>query len=311
MTPLVSICCITYNHAPFIRQCLDGFLMQETSFDIEILIHDDCSTDGTTEIIKEYAEKYPDKVFPLYETENQFKKLGTAQIDLFNYDRAQGKYIAYCEGDDYWTDPLKLQKQVNFMEVHSEYSVCFHRYIEIDKDNNFLRNSECDELMKESEEGIDLGLDNYFGHWYAQPTTMLFRKDCHQREWHEIYPHFCDSIEIYLYLREGKCKIMNFVGAAYRKHNGGIATVRNEKEHIEEAIVVADDIYLINKEPYAKTNWKKTILWAISKYEKTDKEAYNNLIRKERLKFPLDMFCIYGKIIKNKIRNKISIFEKK
>ena len=133
-TPLVSVCCITYNHAQFIRKCLDGFLMQETSFPIEILIHDDCSTDGTTEIIREYEAKYPDLIFPLYEEENQYQQGKAAEIDFYNYRRARGKYIAYCEGDDYWTDPLKLQKQVDFMEANPEYGLCY-------TDFNF-----CDEL---------------------------------------------------------------------------------------------------------------------------------------------------------------------
>jgi glycosyltransferase involved in cell wall biosynthesis len=102
--------------------------MQKTDFPIEILIHDDCSTDGTTEIIREYEAKYPDLIFPLYEEENQYQQGKAAEIDFYNYRRARGKYIAYCEGDDYWTDPLKLQKQVDFMEANPEYSVCFHDF---------------------------------------------------------------------------------------------------------------------------------------------------------------------------------------
>ena len=120
--PLVSICCLTYNHVPFIRKCLDGFLMQQTDFPIEILIHDDCSTDGTTEIIRQYEAKYPELIFPLYEEENQYSRGGAGKMDLYNYRRARGKYIAYCEGDDYWTDPLKLQKQVDFLEVFALFS---------------------------------------------------------------------------------------------------------------------------------------------------------------------------------------------
>ena len=122
---MVSICCITYNHAPFIRQCLDGFLMQKTNFAIEVLIHDDASTDGTEEIIREYEAKYPDIIKPLYEKENQWVK-GRRGSAVFNFPRARGKYIALCEGDDYWTDPLKLQKQVEFLEENTDCSLCFH-----------------------------------------------------------------------------------------------------------------------------------------------------------------------------------------
>ena len=96
-------------------QCLDGFMMQQTNFAFEVLIHDDASTDGTTEIIKEYEAKYPEIIKPIYEEENQWVK-GRRGSAVFNFPRAKGKYIAMCEGDDYWTDPLKLQKQVDFLE---------------------------------------------------------------------------------------------------------------------------------------------------------------------------------------------------
>jgi len=122
----VSICCITYNHAPFIRQCLDGFLMQQCNFDFEILIHDDASTDGTQEIIKEYQKKYPEIIKPIIQVENQWSR-GVRGMNLrYNFPRAKGKYIALCEGDDYWSDPLKLQKQVEVLENDPDCSLCFH-----------------------------------------------------------------------------------------------------------------------------------------------------------------------------------------
>ena len=114
--PLVSIGCITYNHAPYIRQCLEGFLMQKTTFPFEIIINDDCSTDGTTEIVKEYADKYPDLIIPIFHEENQYQKGVRGIYAKFVYPKVRGKYIALCEGDDYWIDPLKLQKQVDFLE---------------------------------------------------------------------------------------------------------------------------------------------------------------------------------------------------
>lgn len=122
--PLVSISCITYNHGPYIVQALNGFLMQKTTFPFEVLIHDDASTDGTTEIIKDYAQKYPEIIKPMYEEENQWVK-GRRGSAEFNFPRAKGKYIAFCEGDDYWIDENKLQMQVDFLENNSEYGMCY------------------------------------------------------------------------------------------------------------------------------------------------------------------------------------------
>jgi glycosyltransferase involved in cell wall biosynthesis len=123
-SPIVSICCITYNHARFIRDAIDGFLMQKTDFPVEIIIRDDASTDGTAEIIRRYQEEHPQLIRTIMHTENQFSLGKRAFPEVFAM--ARGKYIALCEGDDYWTDPLKLQKQVNFMEAHPECSVCCH-----------------------------------------------------------------------------------------------------------------------------------------------------------------------------------------
>lgn len=125
--PTVSIICLTYNHASYIRECLDGFLMQQTDFPYEVIIHDDASTDGTTEIIKEYATKYPNIIKPIIQTENQYSKhhkFGLIIEDCFSH--SLGEYIALCEGDDYWTDCQKLQIQVNFMKNHKDYTMCFH-----------------------------------------------------------------------------------------------------------------------------------------------------------------------------------------
>lgn len=124
--PLVSISCITYNHDNYIREAIEGFLMQKTTFPVEILIHDDASTDKTASIVREYEEKYPHLIKPIYQTENQYSKRD-GSIGRIQRGRARGKYYAICEGDDYWTDPLKLQKQVDFLEENPEYSGCSHQ----------------------------------------------------------------------------------------------------------------------------------------------------------------------------------------
>ncbi len=123
---MVSVSCITFDHGRYLRQALEGFLGQKTDFRYEVLIHDDASTDDTVSIIREYAERFPDIIRPMYEEENQYSK-GISNISgVFNFPRARGKYIAMCEGDDYWSDPLKLQKQVDYMEAHPECSLCAH-----------------------------------------------------------------------------------------------------------------------------------------------------------------------------------------
>lgn len=122
----VSICCITYNHALYLRECLDCMLAQKTSFAFEILIHDDASTDGTTGIVQEYQSRFPDIIRPVYQTENQYSQGVKTLVNTFLIPLAQGEYIALCEGDDYWTDPLKLQKQVEVLDANPDIAVCFH-----------------------------------------------------------------------------------------------------------------------------------------------------------------------------------------
>lgn len=125
-TPLVSISCITYNHGPYIRNTLESFLAQKTDFPYEILIHDDASTDDTREILKEYEARYPELIRPIFQVENQYSK-GICNVSgAFNFPRARGRFIAMCEGDDYWTDPEKLQLQADYMRQHPDCAMTFH-----------------------------------------------------------------------------------------------------------------------------------------------------------------------------------------
>ena len=122
--PLVAIHCMVYNHAPYLRDCFEGFVMQQTNFPFVAIVHDDASTDNSADIIREYETRYPHIFKPIYQTENQHSKSGVSVVRLINeaIQKTGAKYIAMCEGDDYWTDPLKLQKQVDFMEANPEYS---------------------------------------------------------------------------------------------------------------------------------------------------------------------------------------------
>lgn len=122
--PCVSICCIAYNQEKYIRNAIESFLMQKSSYSIEILIHDDASTDKTAHIIKTYADQHKN-IKPIFQSKNQFSKnIGSINM-RFVFPKAKGKYIAICDGDDYWTDPYKVQKQVDFLEKNSEYGLVF------------------------------------------------------------------------------------------------------------------------------------------------------------------------------------------
>ena len=124
MEYMVSIICTAYNHERYIRQAIESFLAQKTNFKFEVLINDDASTDRTADIIREYEKRYPEIIFPVYQEKNLYSQ--GIKITPILLERARGKYIAVCEGDDFWLYPYKLQKQVDFLEAHSDYSLCVH-----------------------------------------------------------------------------------------------------------------------------------------------------------------------------------------
>ena len=124
----VSVLCATFNHEDYLRQTLDSFVSQITDFPFEVLVNDDASTDGTAEILREYAAKYPEMIRPFYQKENLYSRRMNV-YDLVFFPAARGKYIALCEGDDYWNDPEKLQRQADWLDKHLDYSACVHNSI--------------------------------------------------------------------------------------------------------------------------------------------------------------------------------------
>lgn len=124
--PLVCVRVATYNQAAFLRQCLDGIVSQQTDFPFVAVVHDDASTDGTTEIVREYAARYPHIIYPLYEEENLYSRRD-GSLGKVMYSNTSGKYLALCEGDDYWIDPHKLQRQVDYLEAHPDCAMVYTR----------------------------------------------------------------------------------------------------------------------------------------------------------------------------------------
>lgn len=171
----VSVFCIVFNHAKYLRNCLDSLVNQVTTFEYEILVHDDCSTDGSIEILQEYERNYPN-IIVLYENENQYSKGVKVTAELI-YPRAKGKYIALCEGDDFWIDVNKLQKQYDFMESHNNCSLCTHNTIKKD-----LSKKNKDSLFNEWKETHKLTQEDVFLHWKIHTTSFFFRHDAYVYE---------------------------------------------------------------------------------------------------------------------------------
>lgn len=270
--PIVSICCLTYNHAPFIKACMDGFLSQQTTFPVEILVHDDASTDGTDSILREYERKYPDMVFPIYEKVNRYSSGYQGQMDIiFNYSRARGKYIASCEGDDYWTDPFKLQKQVDFMESHPEYSVCFHRCKYLYEKTGEIGEDRCGMLFTNGQDGVDVTIEMFFKDWITQPLTMLFRRESFNPKWQKRYKYYRDTHEIYHFLKVGKGYIFSFEGGVYRIHSGGIASILSPMEYSKVYLPIDGELYRKTHEIATKRIYCETLQHSVVTFSKEHK----------------------------------------
>lgn len=132
---MVTVWCLAYNHERYIRKTLEGFVSQKTNFRFQVLVHDDASTDNTQSIIREFEEKYPDIIKPIYQTENQYKK-GVNKLSTFLVPNIKGKYVAFCEGDDYWCDDTKLQQQYDIMEADPDIYMCTHKVQCINEDGS-------------------------------------------------------------------------------------------------------------------------------------------------------------------------------
>lgn len=236
---MVSISCLTYNHAPYIRQCLDGFFMQQCDFDFEVLIHDDASTDGTVDIIKEYQQKYPDIIKPFFQNENQWSKGIRGMNQKFNYPRAAGKYIALCEGDDYWTDPLKLQKQVDFLESNPDFVLSGHKV-------QVIINGE----LKETS-----------GKWQTQ--SLLFRNVL-KKDILNNFPQIVNGDTFLLFYLEnfGKFEMQDFTGAVYRYTGEGVWTKLTQSEKLNTAKASYTQMISFFETYHYKETAKKVKLWS-------------------------------------------------
>ena len=229
LDPTASISCTTYNHANFIKKCLEGFLMQQTSFEFEILIHDDASTDETQDIIKAYQQKHPTIIKPIFQTENQYSKGARGIMPRFNFPRAQGKYIALCEGDDYWTDPLKLQKQVDFLEENEECSFCFTKARKV-----FEGIDKASKIYPEELKKTIYTATEYLDFTTTATCSLVFKNFSKINNISfPVLPHLQGDFILYCHLlHHGKAGALDEVTSVYRKHPQGISYNNNAKDYL-------------------------------------------------------------------------------
>lgn len=210
----VSICCITYNHEKYIAQALDGFLKQKTNFDYEIVIGEDCSKDKTLEIIKSYQLEYPDRIKLLEHGTN----IGMMPNFIETLQECSGKFIALCEGDDYWTDEYKLQKQVDFLEANGDFAICFHRVYELSESEEPMLSN-----LKSFGKEVTYTIEDLAESNFIHTASVLFRNGL----FGDIPSWFIDSpVGDYplhmLNARYGLIKFLPEPMAVYRRHNTSV-----------------------------------------------------------------------------------------
>ncbi len=276
----VSIICNTYNHVRYIRDALKGFVMQKTSFAFEVLVHDDASTDGTQEIIREYEKKYPEIIKPIYQQVNQYSQ-NIKITKTFQYPRAKGKYIAFCEGDDYWIDENKLQVQFNALEENPEIDICAHSYKVINgRDDSFIENkiySKNDCIIPL--ERIIIGEGGIVG-----TNTLMYRKDIVMDDRYTFDKDICHDyvLQIKCSLRSGML-FLNRIMAVYRFAVPNSFCDRMRKDKEKEKVFLEKKIYMLKK------------------LDEDTQLQYHNAIEARLL--------LYGIVVEKPFKEKIHIFK--
>ena len=224
----VSVCMITYNHEKFISQAIEGVLMQETDFDFELVIGEDFSTDTTRAICEQYANKYPEKIRLLPSSRN----FGSMRNFMRTLNECRGEYIALCEGDDYWTDPLKLQKQVDILENSDRYNLCFHNVDVVNNTGVFIGKVYMEGRKKEIS-FTDLAKGDY-----TKTCSVVFKNTTLFKSFIQNQNYIHQDTTLFLTLLEdGTGYYLNETMAAYRLHEGGIWTGKNAFQRNKDGII--------------------------------------------------------------------------
>ena len=265
---LVVVLCLAYNHGKYIRDALESFVMQKTNFPFVVIVHDDASTDGTADIIREYAERYPDIIVPIFQTENQYTKhdgsIGRALGR--ERDKYSPKYIAYCEGDDYWIDPLKLRKQVDLMEQNPLVVGCYTSFITVNPNGEKIERSFSDHIIQLSHSGDQFG--DLIKTNYIQTCTFLCKSSLLTKDVYRNSPYIMDYSLFLSAAIFGPLIYIPEITAAYRIVNTGmigtqLAAVGRAACIIQSyfwQVAYSENNPLIHKSSYVSYFWRNA--WA-------------------------------------------------
>ncbi|MBG6187903.1 glycosyltransferase [Flavobacterium sp. CAN_S2] len=288
----VSVVMITYGHEKYIAEAINGVFMQENDFQVELIIANDCSPDGTDEVVKKLLYKAPANVTVKYTRHG--KNLGMMPNFIWALQQAKGKYIALCEGDDYWTDPLKLQKQVDFLEQNKTFILTSHHRSIVDENNKKLSNSEYQEI-------------GYFTQCILFKNVLL--NDFLSFDSSKI--NNGDTFLMVYLMNFGDFNILNFVGSAYRVSEVGVWSLNDINKKYSKSFIS----YTFMISFFAQYNYKKSL--QIIKNYKIDNYIRYSIRLKQNNELPKSIyflllyvvnFCYYGKISKSNIKTAIKYF---
>ena len=257
--PVVSIVMITYNHEAFIDKSIRGVLSQEVEFPIEFIIAEDCSTDRTLEICTNYRNLHPDIITLITSKQN----VGAIQNEYRALSAANGTYIAYCEGDDYWTDPYKLKKQVDFLENNKTFSLTCHRYKIFDKEKLTWNDDGLDTLMTVAKDGFVIDTELFLTKWPIKSLTLVYRRCAFNPELVSDYRNYRDLHLIYHILQFGNGFCMNFEGGVYNKHDKGVHSKIGVVDQSLNALRATQELYKKNKNIVLKKYYINLQRWTI------------------------------------------------
>lgn len=298
----VSIICNTYNHEKYIKDALDGFLMQKTNFSYEVLIHDDASTDGTAEIIREYENKFPDIIKPIYQKINQYSQ----NIDItfaYQLPRAKGVYIALCEGDDYWTDSLKLQKQFDLMEKHPEIDICTHcaTMIKASHGKKIGTLSPADKFMIFNAGSVIKG-----GGGFVATNSIFYRKQLNNKvPDFRLFYSFDYTLQIHgsirggmLYLPDNMSVYRAFVPGSWSQRMNNTELIEKHLKKLQQMFMLLDEETHYEYTDIIKDKISEARFYALEKIERYDdlksrelEEWYERQSIKFKIRFYIKRYC--------------------